>query len=454
MPELVSPTAALPASVPATAATTPFEFEIGLDDPRPLDLEQQRRRARDLQRAVGAGDPEALQRLRCRHPKAAGLSERALIGSHGHCDDAQLVIARELGLPSWPALVAHAGRLAEARRALTVGLPAPDIDRPTLHVRCGSDIRTSLRLAGFAGDFLEVSDPVCQGPVPMGHELRRARVEFIAKAYEMPRREVLAKLDAEAEGVATAAERYDRVVLWFEHDPYDQLVLSRILAHFAEHPRPVEFELICIERFPQIPRFVGLGDLSVVELRSLWSTRTPIIDTQLALGEEVWRALRNPDPGALHAIASAGTPELPTMAAALRRHLQELPWTTDGLGLTERLTLQAMRSDPATGSEVFGTLYRETEPMPFLGDLMLWAVLAAMNRAERPPFAVDPATALDPWPNRRLVLTYDGQDVLDRRLDWLACRPPVRWVGGVRIAPDAEGWRWSPEREAPVAIRH
>lgn len=444
-----TPVPAGPASAPP-----PPSFDIELDEPRPLDLEQQRQRARELQHALGLGDPAALQRLRCRHPRAAGLSEQALLGRHGHCDDAQLVIARELGLPSWPALVAHAGRLEEARRAIMIGLPGPDADRPTLHVRCGSDIRTTLRLAGFAGDFLEVSDPVCQGPVPMGHGLRRARVEFISRNYEMPRHEVLAKLDAEAEGVATAAERYHRVVLWFEHDPYDQLVLARILAHFAEHPRPVELELICIDRFPQIPRFVGLGDLSVVELRSLWGTRQPVADTQLALGEEVWAALRNPDPSSLHAIAAAGTPELPTMAPALRRHLQELPWTTDGLGLTERLSLLALRGDPATGADIFRTLYRESEPMPFLGDLMLWAILAAMNRAERPPFAVDPATALDPWQNRRLVLTYDGHDVLDRRLDWLACRPPERWVGGVRIAADAEGWRWSPEREAPVSARH
>src|SRR3546814_3667071 len=46
---------------------------------------------------------------------------------------------------------------------------------------------------------------------------------------------------------------------------------------------------------------------------------------------------------------------------------------------------------PVTGADVFRTMYCETEPMPFLGDVMLWAILAAMNRAERPPFAVDPA---------------------------------------------------------------
>src|SRR3546814_1043971 len=112
--------------------------------------------------------------------------------------------------------------------------------------------------------------------------------------------------------------------------PYTTLFRS-ILAHYSEHPRPAELELICIDRCPQIPRFFGLGDLGVVELRSLWGTRVPVLDTQLALGETVWEALRSPEPGKLHAIAAAGTPELPTMAAALRRHLQELPWAADGL---------------------------------------------------------------------------------------------------------------------------
>ncbi|MFA7431365.1 MAG: hypothetical protein WCZ23_14500, partial [Rhodospirillaceae bacterium] len=42
---------------------------------------------------------------------------------------------------------------------------APDGDRPTIHLRCGSDIRQTLREGGFVGGFVEYADPVCQGPV-------------------------------------------------------------------------------------------------------------------------------------------------------------------------------------------------------------------------------------------------------------------------------------------------
>ncbi|MEQ8395701.1 DUF1835 domain-containing protein [Thalassobaculum sp.] len=427
----------------------PADDTTALADPRPLDLDEQRFRARALHHGIAAGEPESLSRVRTHHPRAIGMPDDLLSAAFGHPDDAQLVIARELGLPSWPALVAHAGRLAEARRSMAAA-HAPDGDCPTLHLRCGSDIRAALQAAGFIGDFLEVSDPICQGPVPNNGDLFTARAAFLVDAYGLTVDEARSRLEAEAAGLAAAAGRYQRVVLWFEHDSYDQLILARVLAAFSEGARPAALELICVDRFPLVDRFIGLGMLSPAELRSLWSTRTPVVDTQYALGREVWSALRDPSPQSLHAIAAAGTPELPPMASALHRHLQDLPWTNDGLALTERLVLQAMRDEPTTAGRVFVTLQDETEPLPFLGDLMLWAILGGMLKASRPPFAVDPLTAHEPWPRRRLVLTYDGHDILDGRLDWLACQPPLRWLGGVAIQPDADQWRWSSDRDAPV----
>lgn len=55
-----------------------------------------------------------------------------------------------------------------------------DADRPTLHIRCGSDIRDTPRQAGFAGDFLEYSDPVHDGPLPDAPDLIAARARILA----------------------------------------------------------------------------------------------------------------------------------------------------------------------------------------------------------------------------------------------------------------------------------
>jgi len=74
--------------------------------PRP-SLDQLRRRAKELRDAARAGDPAALGRITaCTPPSRHGTATLAT---------AQLAIARELGYPSWPQLVAEVqARTAEA----------------------------------------------------------------------------------------------------------------------------------------------------------------------------------------------------------------------------------------------------------------------------------------------------------------------------------------------------
>ena len=79
------------------------------------------------------------------------------------------------------------------------------------------------------------------------------------------------------------------------------------------------------------------GGLAPAQLRGLWDERRPLTAADLRLGRTVWVVLRRNDPRALWAIASRGTPAIPPMAAALRRHLQEPPGARNGLSLTERL---------------------------------------------------------------------------------------------------------------------
>jgi ankyrin repeat protein len=66
----------------------------------PSNLEQQRKRAKDLLRAARAGDAAALARIRAVRPDTAARPLRLLLA------DAQLALAREEGFESWPKLVA------------------------------------------------------------------------------------------------------------------------------------------------------------------------------------------------------------------------------------------------------------------------------------------------------------------------------------------------------------
>jgi hypothetical protein len=58
-----------------------------------------------------------------------------------------------------------------------------------------------------------------------------------------------------------ASRDYERVVLWLEHDRYDQFVLLRCLSWFSEHGAPPKLEIVGPDDFPRGRRFLGLGQL-------------------------------------------------------------------------------------------------------------------------------------------------------------------------------------------------
>jgi len=179
--------------------------------------------------------------------------------------------------------------------------------------------------------------------------------------------------------LATVAQRYRRVVMWFEHDSYDQLILARCLAQFLETP-PRRLELVSVDRFPGAMRFNGLGQLPPEAFRLLWRQRVVVTETQLRAGRTVWDRLRLADPSGLAALAREGISALPFMARALRRHCQELPWVGDGLSLTERLVLELVAERSRAAGEVFRDLVEEREPLVWLGDIGVRGVVEALKQ--------------------------------------------------------------------------
>ena len=324
------------------------------------------------------------------------------------------------------------------------GFPAIDSDLRTLHLRCGSDIREKLRDAGFEGEFHEHSYPYLIGPVHEGEEtdgsprpgVLEERARFISSRYDSPDQPldytaVLHALQRDEQTLRDSAN-YERVVIWSEYDCYDQLVLVRLLGHYARHPRPGRLELVNVRDHPGVQHFLGLGQLPPEALRALWPTRTPATTPQLALG--------------LAAIMRSGTPDLPLLAPALERHLAELPSTRTGLSLTESLALALLAEKPHSLDLLFVRLSCEVDPLPGQGDLQFRDRLLDMEGAAEPVFTRAPGVdsggrARPPWTDI-LTITDLGRRVLAGEADFRRLDPPARWVGGVQITPGVHCWRW------------
>src|SRR5688572_16806859 len=161
---------------------------------------------------------------------------------------------------------------------------------------------------------------------------RKADTTHIAATIQELRawRDVIARHDA-----------YRELVLWYEHDLFDQLNLIQLLAWIRGAVPPAKtVRLVCIDSFPGRPNFKGLGELTTEELKPLLETRQVVTAEQYALAERAWRAFREPTPQPLEQLCQTDTSALPFLSASLMRFLQEYPWTTDGLSRRERRLLE------------------------------------------------------------------------------------------------------------------
>ena len=400
-----------------------------------LNLEQQRKRAKELLKAINAGEHSALARVtQWITPRSDALK----------LADAQLVIARECGFASWPRLKQHIDSINLANRRL---LSEGDQDLKTLHIRCGSDIQHSLRTAGLTGDFLEFSDPYCIGPLSNSapETLLRERATFLAEAFDLAPADALGR-QQQGYGTLLKLDKYQRIVLWFEHDSYDQLILAYLLHRLRELQPSAELQLIAVDQVPGVERFIGIGQLAPEVLSWLWPQRKQVTPEQLRLGSDAWQALTADDPAALLALIKTGTPALPMLGTALHRHLQQLPDLDYGLGLTERLSLQILeREGPLPTGKVFAALMRHDEPLPYLGDLMFWWLLQPLLAGPTPLLHIDSSEA--EWPQRVIQLSQPGQAVVQGKADGFNCRATGYWVGGVALQPGQPHWRYDPAQQ-------
>jgi len=419
------------------------------DNPFRLNLEQQKKRAKELLKAVQTNQASARLRFINYHPdfkdKTPPLAAMKL-------SDAQLVIAREFGLLSWSRLKTHILDMTHAVKAIESKTITPDADYSTLHIRCGNDLQTTLPNAGFIGDFLEYSDPYSQGPIIHDDNFISNRIEFLHNSFShilnMSFNETKQRYETSHLKLTQAAQQYERIVLWFEHDSFDQLILARLLAYFAESGAPAKLELISINKFPGSARFIGLGQLPAEAIRLIWGQRSPVNQHQLTLASQIWQALGDSSPESLlNIINSNKIHQLPEMHDALQRHIQELPSAFNGLSLTEHLTLEILNQHSVTAGMLFKKLMLEYEPLPWLGDAMYWFILESMMQVSQPVFEISNEDLQRPWRERKLMITESGRTVLSGKQDWLSLKPPARYLGAIQIQSGQSCWRWHKEKE-------
>jgi hypothetical protein len=299
--------------------------------------------------------------------------------------------------------------------------------------------------AGIPGETSIWADPLHEGPVPAGvsdEELVRIRSRFLSDDGRIP---VDPVNDLERWRSVIERADYDELVLWYEHDLFDQVNLLQLLSYLASRGfESAKVSMVCIGSFPGRPAFKGLGELTPREIAPLLDVRQPVTRAQYALAVRAWEAFRAPDPTAIEGVLREDTSALPFLADALRRFLEDYPWTTDGLSRTERRLVQ-LAQEPIELWTAFPKM-QEGERAYYIADGSLWEIATDLSSATPPLVMVDAvAGANQALPHGTVVTTPFGRDVLHGRADRIERCRIDRWMGGVHLQGSGPLWRWNPD---------
>jgi hypothetical protein len=313
----------------------------------------------------------------------------------------------------------------------------------------GTSTTTTMPAAGIPGIYSIWADPLHEGPVPGGlsdEELLDVRARFLGPPPDD---------GTDLRQWRQAIERhdtYDELILWYEHDLFDQLNLIQLLTWIRDRlPATKPVSLICIDSFPGRPDFKGLGELAPAELATLLDTRRPVSDAQYDLARRAWQAFREPTPAALDALRQEDTSAMPYLAASVTRLLQEYPWSTDGLSRAERRLLQLADGGIAL-SKAFPRMH-DGERAYYVTDGSLADMSETLATASPQLLTHDPMeTANGHILEAVVALTEAGRAVLAGQLDRVAACGVDRWLGGVHLQGRGPLWRWDDAAQRVIYI--
>ncbi len=262
----------------------------------------------------------------------------------------------------------------------------------TLHIINGDCAGNSLAESGVQGKILICRDMLYDGPRSPGWPdeaslLTRAQFLENFTAGEMRKEQIFIDLKTQY-SILAEARKYDQVMLWFDACLCDQSMLVHMLTclDYLNIDQP---QLICIDTFPGIQQFNGLGQLPPSAFASLFKQRQPVTREQFNFAILVDAAFAQQDLAKLSHIACQEDSPLPMVPGAARRWLLEQPDPHSGLGLLETLILHAIAAGCKTPGEIYSSVAAADISPQYWGDTTLWQKINRLAEANPPLLQIE-----------------------------------------------------------------
>lgn len=318
-----------------------------------------------------------------------------------------------------------------------IRIPKESQVRNILNITNGDSAVEIMEQAGVPGEFLPWRDVLHDGPVPDElslEQLSQVRAQFIIdQRWGEP--EQIKQHFINRDNTLKSYKQYEKTVLWFEHDLYDQLQILQILDWFNHNRREVTaLSIICVDRH--------LGTLTPNDMVALVEYEKPVTESQLKLSSRAWSAFRSSAPENWSALLNTDTTALPFLEGAIIRLLEEYPSCSNGLSRTAQKALEIILQGEKRPGRIFG-LYQKSEERRFLGDSSFWNILHELLDSSPPLLKLPDGKelTLPTSPDQELSITKTGEEVLAGKKNWTDIKELNRWIGGVHLTSD-NNWCW------------
>lgn len=322
-----------------------------------------------------------------------------------------------------------------------------------LHVHNGDSTAETAKKAAIPGEHLAWREALVCGPAPGAlseHEFIEMRAAHLAEAYDSPIEKCTAELEAMHRALASFSD-HEEVVFWFEHDLFCQVQLIYLLHWFAGRELGhTKLSLICIDEFPGVRVFHGLGQLAEEQLASLWPQRSEVNATQLDLGASAWQAYSSDDARGLISLLRSDLAPLPFLRNALVKHLERFPSIRNGLGQVENASLRLI----AAGCHKFGSLFpafARREADYGFGDAQLYLALRRLVEARVPLLNRNSGSNSSMDPTRIFLSSFEitehGRAALAGEEDFVGRNEIDLWLGGIHLHGQEAAWRWDEDSQ-------
>ncbi|MNB64119.1 hypothetical protein D3C75_105560 [compost metagenome] len=338
-----------------------------------------------------------------------------------------------------------------------------------LHIVNGDAVSDKLLEGGIEGEVLAWREIYSAGPLTSdlsAPEAMELRAHVLEKTIGISAEDFKSGC-AEQERRLEEFKHHDEIVFWFEHDLFDQSMLSYLLHWFSSRNLgETRLHLLCIGEFPGIEPFHGLGQLTVSQLMSLNRTWRPIGTRELSLGSRLWEAYTSANPLDMayfleHSLEELQASELSFAYDAFKAHLSRLPSVDNGLGIAELATLRVLRQGDCTPLDLFRQV---TDRLSILGmgDLEYWHMLSGLAKEPHPLLVISGMESAEQaggparieqipgFLGRQVSLNELGERVLDNKADRVQKQGIDQWYGGIHLEGYQAAWRWDSREEKPV----